>query len=375
MKKVFLVPAALLALVLLSPLTAQDEIIVDAAGGGDYTALQPAIDAAEPWQVIRVRHGVYEGATITKSVRLLGDPYQFVGTTGISIIEITSPIFIRDLPAGVPVVITDLAADPTKLHGLDDLIVAKNCAGPIHLAFTQQGNIVLEDCAYVTITDNFGFGKWKIRGSTVVATSCTVFEREGPIIDVFDSKFYATRLVTIPQKAGDQSVRIDGGSVFIADLYSAIAGGGIGVPAFDIIDGTVDEFRRDNFWFNDNRPWTPSNASPDFLLFELARQNTPPQAEIVAAGLPIFPFTTANGELFLDPGNAEVLHFGRGFEEEDIRVYLPAILKPSRYVDLQPTASRLALPDARLQGIPVVFQGAFLIDGVAKYTLPYIIVL
>ncbi len=370
-----LVALAISAMFPLCEVIAQGEIIVDSTGAGDYTELQPAIDAAEPWQIIRVRHGVYTGATIRKSVRLLGDPFQFIGAGDVATIEITSPIFIRDLPAGVPVVISDLAADPTKIRDLDDLIDAKNCAGPIHLAFTQQGNIVLEDCVYVTITNHFGFGKFRIRSSTVVASRCSLHEWEGPIIDLYNSTFFASRLITSPDKPGDQAVRVDGGTRFIADFDSSINGGGFGVPAFDIIDGTVDERRTDHLIFNGSRGGPSLDQSPNFLLFELKRQQTTPQAEIVAAGLPIYPLATSNGELFLDPSNAEILHFGSGFVEEDIRVHLPAILKPSRYFDMNPPATRLALPDARLQGIPVVFQGAFLIDGVAKYTLPYIIVL
>ncbi len=377
MKKVNLVTAALLALVLLSPAAAQGEIVVDAAGGGDYTALQPAIDAAAPWQVIRVRHGSYAGATIRKSVRILGDPYQRKNAFEISVIEIRSPIYIRDLPKGVAVVITDLAADPVgKFQDFDDLIDARDCEGAIHLAFTGAGDVILDNCAYVTINDHHGGGRFRITGSTVVASYCTFFEWEGPTIDLYDSTFIATRLITSPSKPGDHAVRVDGGSRFIADFDSAINGGIFGDPAFDIIDGTVDERILEYLNLNSNDGLPPRKQSADYLLFELGPfVSGNVQAEAIVAGLPIYPFATPNGELFLDPSDSELLHFALGLTGEETRVHLPNVLKPSRYFDLDPPGARLALPDARLQGIPVVFQGAFLIDGVAKYTLPYIIVL
>ncbi len=49
-------------------------IIVDKQGGGDYTSIQPAIDAANPGDVIRVHAGVYHENIIMKhGVDLIGD--------------------------------------------------------------------------------------------------------------------------------------------------------------------------------------------------------------------------------------------------------------------------------------------------------------
>ncbi len=367
--------ASLLALALLSPLAAQDEIIVDAAGGGDYTALQPAIDAAAPWQVIRVRHGVYEGAVIRKSVRLLGDPFQPFSVSSFPVIEITSPILVEDIPAGASVVITDVAADPIgKLWDFDDLIVAKNCQGPIHLAFTAAGNIVVEDCSYVTITDHHGRGRFRALRSTVVTSRCLVVEWNGPTIDLDCSTFISTRLITGPKNPGDQAVRLDGGSVFIADSRSPVLGGGLGVEPYQIIDGVVDDQRLEYLVFNGDQGFG-LRQSPDFLLLELHETVGTIQAEALAGSLPAFPSTSPNGEFFLDPPSFQLLHVQAGFTGSEVRVHLPSILRPSRYFDVNPPFNRLALPNARLQGIPVVFQGAFLIDGVAKYTLPYILVL
>ncbi|MHC5065562.1 MAG: hypothetical protein ACYTG5_16480 [Planctomycetota bacterium] len=373
-KKAFPVPALLLALVLLSPAAAQDEIIVDAAGGGDYTALQPAIDAAEPWQVIRVRHGVYEGAVIRKSVRLLGEPFQFVNSTQHLVVELTSPILIRDLPAGRGCVITDVAADPIgKQQDFDDLIDAKNCAGAIHLAFTHNGNILVDDCAYVTITDHFFYGRFKIKDSTVVASNCVVWEYGGHVIDLFNSNFFASFLLTKQRKDGCQTIRVDGGSRFVADFNSAISGGGLGVEPFTIVDGTVDDRRREALVFNGNRGLFPTQFT-DYLLFELYRPLGTVQAEAIAASLTSMPNTTPQGEYFLDPKTLQILRFRLGFSGERVRVYLPAILKPSRYFN-NGFFSRRALPDARLQGIPVAFQGAYLVDGEVKYSLPLALVL
>ena len=49
-------------------------IIVDAGGGGDYTAIQTAIDAAQPGDTIRVWAGTYVGRIrINKQINLIGN--------------------------------------------------------------------------------------------------------------------------------------------------------------------------------------------------------------------------------------------------------------------------------------------------------------
>ncbi|MHC5065126.1 MAG: hypothetical protein ACYTG5_14260 [Planctomycetota bacterium] len=58
----------------LAPLAAQKTIVVDDSGGADFIDVQPAINAANPGDVIRIRHGVYGSAVIDKGIRLLGDP-------------------------------------------------------------------------------------------------------------------------------------------------------------------------------------------------------------------------------------------------------------------------------------------------------------
>lgn len=75
-----------LAGVVLSAGTLSAQITVDQGGGGDFTDLQPAIDAAAPLSVIHVIGGSYGPVTIDKSLTLIGDPRPHItapeGTSG-----------------------------------------------------------------------------------------------------------------------------------------------------------------------------------------------------------------------------------------------------------------------------------------------------
>lgn len=51
---------------LLFTLALPDTITVDGSGGGDFTTIQEAIDAASPGDLIRVLPGVYPGFDLDK---------------------------------------------------------------------------------------------------------------------------------------------------------------------------------------------------------------------------------------------------------------------------------------------------------------------
>ncbi len=60
------------------------QIVVDPGGGGDFTTLQPAIDAAAPFTTIRVVSGSYGPVTIDRTLTIVGDPRPTIraATTG-----------------------------------------------------------------------------------------------------------------------------------------------------------------------------------------------------------------------------------------------------------------------------------------------------
>ena len=69
-----LAPLTLFALTL--PAAAQSTWVLDAAGSGDFTDLQTAIDAVDAGDVLLVLPGSYGEATLSKALTLLGDPDQ-----------------------------------------------------------------------------------------------------------------------------------------------------------------------------------------------------------------------------------------------------------------------------------------------------------
>lgn len=85
--------AVLAAALLTTAAVAQTTWIVDAGGGGSFTAIGPAFDAAAPGDTILVRPGNYLGfgRSPAKGVRILGDGPGVV---------VTSPIVLRQLPYG-----------------------------------------------------------------------------------------------------------------------------------------------------------------------------------------------------------------------------------------------------------------------------------
>jgi hypothetical protein len=57
-----------------TPAAAQSQWVVDAAGGGDFTNLQVAVDQAAPGDVLLVQPGTYASVVINKRLRVLGNP-------------------------------------------------------------------------------------------------------------------------------------------------------------------------------------------------------------------------------------------------------------------------------------------------------------
>lgn len=63
----------LVSLAFAAPIASQSTITVDAAGSGDFSVLQEAIDAAAPNDVLRILPGEYAASVMNKRLRLLGD--------------------------------------------------------------------------------------------------------------------------------------------------------------------------------------------------------------------------------------------------------------------------------------------------------------
>jgi hypothetical protein len=132
----------LLTLVTSLPATAQSVFVVDATGAGDFTALQPAIDAAANGDVILVRTSLAVGAAVTtidgKGLTVIGDAVAHPDVAALSVIN---------LPAGATVTLRHLASISPLNHFqaieardslgtvvLEDVMARGQSAGPFILS-------------------------------------------------------------------------------------------------------------------------------------------------------------------------------------------------------------------------------------------------
>jgi hypothetical protein len=118
--------AALLA-VLASPAWAT--IVVAAAGGGDFTSLQAALDAAADGEQVLVRSGAYAANPGQWRLRLAGKGLSIVADTGA---VVTLPgLEISDVPAGHWVMLRGLTLGPVALLGPEASLLVTSTGGTV----------------------------------------------------------------------------------------------------------------------------------------------------------------------------------------------------------------------------------------------------
>ena len=88
-------------------------IVVDVYGGGSYTDIQSAVDAAQPGDVVLVMAGYYSGFTLAKPISVIG-----VGSAYL----LSATLTIQNITAGQRAVIVNL---------MMNRIIATNCAGHV----------------------------------------------------------------------------------------------------------------------------------------------------------------------------------------------------------------------------------------------------
>ncbi len=357
------------ALLLAGSAVCQGEIVVDAAGGGDFTKLQPAINSAREGQLIRVRHGFYDGATITKSVRLVGDPYVNLPGGGFTFVDLESPIRITGLPAGNAVLIADLARDPASAGSFRDLVIAEDCEGSINLAYTFSGNLVLNRCKDVTLYNHLA-GWARIADSTVRASHCFFTRLQEPVVDLVNSQMtYIQSRSNIIAFRDERSVWARFNSRFFYTSDSRITGGNMApIPAISTDASSKATELTHNYLSMD----------PQFLGSFVMKLTEPAGTSLTALGASLIapPSETAQGELYLDPQSLALYYLGPPSVtgEATKRIPLPIELQPSRHADRN-APNKLATPGSFLLGIPVVFQAALIVDGEPVLSLPYPMVL
>jgi hypothetical protein len=98
------IAALTVVLVLLAPPARADVLVVDASGGGDFSSLQAAIDAALDGDVLLVRSGAYGALTVDgKALDVFADSGALVRVSGSST--------LRNLPAGGALVLSGIEFD------------------------------------------------------------------------------------------------------------------------------------------------------------------------------------------------------------------------------------------------------------------------
>jgi len=194
--------ACALALFLLPAVSSAGVLVVDASGGpgSDFTAIQPAVNAASPGDTILVRAGDY-GPFFT-----LGKGLSLIADTGAAVTVHGEPL-LQTVPAGETLLVRGIDFEQLgtpsgfgvlTLFGNDGAVWIEDCSVTTAPAETDQpwAALYIEDCAQVTVVrstlvgrpgwDSFGGGGVLTPGGiravdSVVHVQDSHLEAEGPL--------------------------------------------------------------------------------------------------------------------------------------------------------------------------------------------------
>lgn len=160
--------ALALGFVPLAPLAAQANVwvVAPAAGPGvDFTALQPAVDAAVSGDVVLVRPGTYtEGCVVSgKAVSLVADVADDQAQR--PVVETSAPLVVEGTPPGLTTTVRGL-----ELRGTFSPVFANQSAVRVT---NCQGGVCLENCALSQLppSQTFGFAPVLTEAACEAATS------------------------------------------------------------------------------------------------------------------------------------------------------------------------------------------------------------
>ncbi|MHC5063621.1 MAG: hypothetical protein ACYTG5_06570 [Planctomycetota bacterium] len=340
----------LLTALLLGGLPAQRTIIVDAAGRHDFTELQPAIDAAGPGDIIRVRRGRYDaGARIDKAVRIIGERECTVACLDPRV-EIHGKIEVVNLARHETVILTDLYSvrvNPPVSHTNSSLqIHARDSLGSIHLQ-DLAAEYVLEDCSYVTFNRANGVGQPAVEAvrSRVVVTSSGWLCLRGniPTLEAVDSEIVlfgsSLSVVHSHAAAGAPVVRLTdtgltlGGDTDLNVNCQTVPFGLPCPPEVVTLGNSVVSSSLEGGVLIDE-------ANDGQLGITVEKGKTAKFVALVAS-LPAQPIETGIGTFYNDPRSSLILNFG----EMDEELRIPAFAGNNRL------------------GIPLTFQAAMVLDN------------
>ncbi len=208
-------------LVLLAPTPALATIVVDAAGGGDFTSLEEALVAAADGEQVLVRSGTY-GAFGLQYPLVAGKGLSIVADTGATVV--IPGLRVTGVPAGHWVIVRGLTIDALAFTG-DSSFAAVEFTGP-------DGALWLEDC---TIHGDKGYADQffpfvshsrpavaALGGGSVTLQRCTLVGGEGWPRTSSPMKW--------PPGVGAPGVLADGGRVALHGCTVTGGLGGLGDP-------------------------------------------------------------------------------------------------------------------------------------------------
>ena len=173
-----------LSLAIALPVSSLDAatIVVDVhdGPGTDFTKIQPAIDAAQPGDVICVRGGDYSSFTLTKGVAILGDTELFG-----PVVSFAPGVVIAAIPAGETVALHNLFMNNLELKGCKGLVVADRLNLAMSSAILGTGDtfvMSIAQCADVRMRQ-FGINPGNGSGRDGVVVQQSRFEVDGASID------------------------------------------------------------------------------------------------------------------------------------------------------------------------------------------------
>ncbi len=357
-------PAFLLGLLLLPcTLVAQQTFVVDVNGGGDFTQIQPAVDAAQAGDIVRVRHGEYLPVTISKGIRLLGDPR---GPEGDDIAYINASWTVSDLPRSEIFVATDIRSRFLSLT---------ESQGSIFLSRLTAG-MTITDCDQVSLHRCEAVNVWGRVGAMIVDSR--VLDVRGRFAGIGGNGLVLERaqmtLVnsTVLGSVPGTTAAILTDSNVVLSVGTRVWGG----PSRLGGSGPAFQLRGDNSaTFAAHALIVEESVSLDTLFLEIETGYTMPHL-LVAGSLASRPVKVWEGTFFLDHESIQLIFQGVSSigQSREKRVALPMGYSPNihrrgTYPD------RSAPAGSRWLGIPVTFQ-ALVTDrnGNRSLSLPYTIV-
>ncbi len=336
---------------------AQRTIIVDQAGGGDFTEIQPAVDAASSGDTIRVARGLYDGAIIKKGVKLLGaTPRYLPSIRNFERVGIDGVIEISGIPQTEAVLVTDIGSLAEGGEPNFPLLISvSDCAGSVHLGYIANGSISIAKSQLVSV-QNSVLGSGRIVDSRVASTDCFWRTADGsrPMTLTRSHLSLTDTSVVDSFRTGSAIVLVDSTLVYSADF--TIVGCCGEDPSVTNINSRVIK--------NDRLTILIDTRFNDQVAIDL--ENVPESASLVALafGLSAGPSVLSHGGLHIDPSTLGFLYIGPKPASQKLRKLfpLPAELRPSRHF-ITAVNGTYPFPSSILIGLPIVFQAAALADG------------